>query len=269
MQFYKIDFLAQEKAFYSSPHSHKHFEIFYFQKGNAHHHIDFKSYLIKDHSAFLISLNQVHYIEAPIGSHNIGYVISFGQDFLELLERDFQELFNADAQNPAFYLQKEDHELLWVLLKQIERELASTLPKGNQLVFSAVTILITHLYRQNISATSQINHPHSRTFSQFLYYLERHICSKHTVREYADLLAVSPKTLNRMCRQLKSQTCLQIILSRLNLEAKRLLFYSQEPIKEVAFQIGFNDPAYFSNFFKKLNGQSPESFRLQMSQIYK
>lgn len=270
IQLYKINYQTDDKAFYSRPHSHQHVEIFYFLKGNATHYIDFEAYPITDNSFFLVSFNQVHHIEAPAFSHNVGYVISLKQDFFDLLEPDFQKLFGAFSKNPAYYLNKSLEIFFASIFQEIENELSDHLPKTNYLILLFTKVLLTYLHRQKLSETknASINH-YEQLFQNFLNLLEIHIRIDHSVQAYANRLLISTKQLNRVCKRMKQQTASSIIYQRLNLEAKRLLVYTQEPVKEITYTLGFQDAAHFSNFFKKRNAQSPESFRKQMSRIFK
>ena len=55
----------------------------------------------------------------------------------------------------------------------------------------------------------------------------------------------------------------QLVQERTLLEAKRLLIHNEASISEIALQLGFDDPAYFSRFFKKCAGQSPKEFQVE------
>ncbi|MNC62696.1 Bifunctional transcriptional activator/DNA repair enzyme AdaA [compost metagenome] len=67
--------------------------------------------------------------------------------------------------------------------------------------------------------------------------------------------------LNNLCRELAGQTALQIIHQRLLLEAKRNLIYTNMSISQLSDGLGFSDPTYFSRFFRRLCGQTPNAFR--------
>ncbi len=85
-----------------------------------------------------------------------------------------------------------------------------------------------------------------------------------TVAFYADQLHISPNYLNILCKRHLQVPAMFLIQNRATLEAKRLLHASEMPIKEIAFELGFNDLAHFSNFFKNKTGASPRSFRSQL-----
>lgn len=83
----------------------------------------------------------------------------------------------------------------------------------------------------------------------------------HTVQEYADRLNISSRTLTKYVNQSAHRSPLQIINDRILLEAKRQLCHSALSIKEIGYQLGFEDPSYFVKFFKRLTGKMPSEFR--------
>ncbi|MEM8584479.1 MAG: AraC family transcriptional regulator [Bacteroidota bacterium] len=99
------------------------------------------------------------------------------------------------------------------------------------------------------------------TIRQFNLLVEQHFTTKHQVQDYAELLFKSPKTLSNLFGKYSDKTPLQVIKERIGLEAKRLLRYSDKPIAEIAYDLGFTESAHFSRFFKKISGTSPSIFR--------
>ena len=96
---------------------------------------------------------------------------------------------------------------------------------------------------------------------KFNVLVDMHYKTKRKVSDYAVLLFKSPKTLSNLfavCIQKSSQ---QIILERLAFEAKRLIQFSNMQNQEIAYELGFNDPAHFSRFFKKMTNYSPTQYR--------
>ena len=100
-----------------------------------------------------------------------------------------------------------------------------------------------------------------RSFVRFRQLLEKHFREIHTVKEYAEMLHVSTRTLSHYVAQSAHLTPLQVINDRVVLEAKRQLQHSTLSIKEIGYQLGFEDPSYFVKFFKRMTGQMPKEFR--------
>ncbi|MFC5460518.1 helix-turn-helix domain-containing protein [Massilia niabensis] len=100
-------------------------------------------------------------------------------------------------------------------------------------------------------------------FSRFRMEVERHYQEQWQVGQYAQLLRIMPSRLNRLCLKLAGKTAFDITQDRLMLEACRKLTYIPASIATIAYELGFQDPAYFSRLFKKLIGVTPKAFRQQ------
>lgn len=133
----------------------------------------------------------------------------------------------------------------------------------NQLV---QLILLTVARQQNhqamiVGRTSR----ESRTLFKFRELIEQHYTEQFAVNVYAQHLHVSVSTLNRLCQHLLKNSPKAIIHQRTIIEAKRRLIYTQQSIEEISTYLGFNDPAYFSRFFKQLVGLTAGRFREQVN----
>ncbi len=267
-ELFPIDHWAEHEPFISRPHTHQHYEIFYFLRGHGVHHIDFVDYPIADHAVFLVARHQPHYFSAPVGARNTGWALSFESTFFERLAPPFTPLFGSFTQSPAYSLAGSGDELDAAWFARLKQELVSGQPHALAIGVSLVNILLAYVSRRAPAATAASGALQVR-YQQFVEALETHLHTRHTVAEYAALLRLPPKQLNQICRRLRGQSALATIHERLNLEARRQLFRSERAVKEIAYALGFDDPAYFSNFFRRLNGQSPEAFRLAQAQIHK
>jgi AraC family transcriptional regulator, transcriptional activator of pobA len=96
---------------------------------------------------------------------------------------------------------------------------------------------------------------------RFRHLIESHYLKHWPVQRYARQLALSSTSLNRLCRQLAGSTAFDLIQQRVALEARRRLVYDSGPVSRVAAELGFKDPAYFSRFFRRHGGLSPNEFR--------
>jgi AraC-like DNA-binding protein len=96
---------------------------------------------------------------------------------------------------------------------------------------------------------------------QFNLLVEKNYRQIHQVQAYAELMHRSPKTLSNAFSAYKNTTPLQIIHERLILEAQRLLLYSNKPVKEIAYDLGFDEVSHFNRMFKKFHKVSPGAFR--------
>jgi AraC family transcriptional activator of pobA len=106
--------------------------------------------------------------------------------------------------------------------------------------------------------------PAPRTIvSNFLDLVEQQMRRHWSVADYARYLGVSVDRLNSAVQRATGQTPLSLIHSRLIAEARQMLEGSGMHIAEIALSLGFEDPAYFSRFFKRLSGRSPRQYRFE------
>jgi AraC family transcriptional activator of pobA len=83
-----------------------------------------------------------------------------------------------------------------------------------------------------------------------------------TQAELAARLGITPTQLNRACKQVLGHTAQGVLHARLLLQAQRELAYNGLSIKQIAFDLGFSDAAYFTRFFRRGAGVSPAQWRL-------
>jgi AraC family transcriptional activator of pobA len=100
-------------------------------------------------------------------------------------------------------------------------------------------------------------------FSRFRAEVEQHYKDQWQVADYAIALRATPTRLNRLCLKLSGKSAFDIAQDRLMLEACRKLTYVPASIASIAYELGFQDPAYFSRLFKKRIGVTPKAFRLK------
>ena len=99
------------------------------------------------------------------------------------------------------------------------------------------------------------------TIRKFNVLVDLNFKTKRKVSDYAELLHKSPKTLSNLFAIYNQKSPQQIILERIALEAKRLINFTDKQNQEIAFELGFTDPAHFSRFFKKMTQMSPSEYR--------
>lgn len=133
-----------------------------------------------------------------------------------------------------------------------------------RMLLKRLVILITRLGKKQYSKVEDDKPEELDIVRQFNLEVEGHFKKLHQVQDYAGLLNKSPKTLSNIFSKLDQKTPLQIIRERITIEAKRLILYTDKSFKEIAYELGFDDPTGFSRFFKKQSGLSPSTFRKQV-----
>ena len=122
-------------------------------------------------------------------------------------------------------------------------------------------IVVTKLARSEYVPKKDLPDDKFHVVRKFNLLVEGDFRKEHSVSYYAQRLNKSPKTLSNLFAIYNNKTPLQIIQERIIIEAKRLLQYTDQSIKQITFDLGFEDTAYFSNFFKRHTSLSPLEFR--------
>ncbi len=122
-------------------------------------------------------------------------------------------------------------------------------------------IYVTRLARSEFVPVKKIQDEKFHIIRKFNLLVEASFKSEHSVSFYAGQLCKSPKTLSNFFAIYNHKTPSQVIRDRIFIEAKRLLSYTEKTIKQITFELGFEDVSHFSNFFKKLALLSPLDFR--------
>ncbi|MCY1543138.1 4-hydroxyphenylacetate catabolism regulatory protein HpaA [compost metagenome] len=104
-------------------------------------------------------------------------------------------------------------------------------------------------------------HQHQALFTRFLLLVEQHFLEHWPLERYASRLGLSTQRLNRLARAGSGRSALELVHERLTREACRRLVYIAAPAASLALELGFEDPAYFSRFFKRRTGLSPQRWR--------
>ncbi|AIY40941.1 Transcriptional regulator [Collimonas arenae] len=159
----------------------------------------------------------------------------------------------------------ETRQRIEALLRQLMTE-ASWPREGHTLMLEwlarSVLLLLVRLHSDHRSADRTGRHDFE-LFSRFRAAVEEHYKEQWQVSRFADRLHVSESRLNRLCLRLTGKSAFDMIQQRLMLEARRKLTYVPSGVASIAYELGFQDPAYFSRAFKRYTGMTPKQFRQQ------
>jgi len=129
-----------------------------------------------------------------------------------------------------------------------------------QMLLKRLIIICTRLAKEQL-IVKHLENDQIDIVRKFNVLVDTHFKTKRNVSDYAELLFKSPKTLSNLFSIYNQKSPQQIILTRVALEAKRLLSFSDMQNQEIAYELGFNDPAHFSRFFKKMTNHTPSQYR--------
>lgn len=129
-----------------------------------------------------------------------------------------------------------------------------------QMLLKRLIIMSTRLAKEQL-IVKELNNDQIEVIRKFNFLVDMHYKTKRKVSDYAELLFKSPKTLSNLFSIYNQKSPQRIILDRLALEAKRLIHFTDKQNQEIAYELGFNDPAHFSRFFKKMTKMTPSEYK--------
>jgi AraC family transcriptional activator of pobA len=199
-----------------------------------------------------------------------GYVVTLADTLLSDLARDersFRALFAA-ANCASLEADPVHFQELMETIPKLRRELVWIAPASAAAATARLTTLLVSAVRalhQPLEETSAAGNARAALVARLREKIETHLREALSISQYAKALNVTPARLRAACLEVTGKTPARVLEERLILEAKRNLTYTNMTVAQIAYYLGFTDPAYFSRFFGKLAGVSPATFRKRIS----
>ncbi len=227
--------------------------------------IDKVAYTMEPATMLPIMLNQSFVFERP--EDIVAW--QFNREFYCIANHDAEVgcvgfLFFGPSPTMFVKLVEEDVEMLCRLLAVFEEEFLSDEDiKAEMLRMLLVRLIIiaTRLAKKQYLGTEEVVEDKFNLIRQYNLLVEVHFRKERQVQFYAGLLHKSPKTISNIFSLYSKKTPLQVIQERVITEAKRLFYYTDKTVKEIADELGFEDAAHFSKFFKNSTSQNPSDLR--------
>ncbi len=249
----------------SIPHSHSYYQIIWFFDKGGTHNVDFKTYSINTNTILFISKDQIHAFDENLNEE--GWLIHFNEVFFSHNEVDIflkHNIFKSQ-ENPCYAMKKEAiataKTYMGLILEELKNRKRFGFEENIRFLLKSLLITLERAHLEDTSAKLEFSDHHELLFFKFKELIEINYKNGLSVKEYAEQLFISSKTLTTITKKIVGKLPLELIQERRILEAKRLLKFSTLQISEIAFSIGFDDPSYFVKFFKRYEVVSPKSFR--------
>jgi AraC family transcriptional activator of pobA len=261
-----IEFRSAPHHWKISPHVHRTLhQLIFVLRGNGVSLAEATIVAYRSPALVVVPAGTVHGFNFEPGTE--GFVMSITDQLLrEISRRDvgIASFFDTSAtlELSAESLRSTD---LVPGFNMLAREFARTLPGRFVALEGWVRVIVAsarRLARPAIQSADGAAGRHQRLVMRFRELIEGAYREGWSLAEYASKLRVSESRLRNACLSISEQAPMQLVHARILVEAKRQLLYTSMSVSEVAYGLGFDDPAYFTRFFSQRTGTSPRAFRL-------
>lgn len=248
---------------YNLPHRLAYYFFLFVWEGRTEFGVDLETFAVEQHELVFSLPHQVR--QLPATMHGKAYYkLGLQEECLARLPRHYPFLLNPLNQQkvrfdaPAAARLRAIFELLMGLL--------STPDTNPELILAQLNSLLTEINVAYFAAAEQPADEQLAKFIKFRIFVEDNLTEHPTIGHIAAALALSTDSLYQLVKHYAGLSPKEFMTNRLMLEARRRLYYRQQTsVKELAFELGFNDPAYFSRLFKKVTGQTVAAFFRDLS----
>ncbi|WP_184549376.1 helix-turn-helix domain-containing protein [Mucilaginibacter sp. FT3.2] len=250
------------------PHRHSFYHLVLFTQGRGTHSIDFENFEVKPGQIYFMIPGQVH--AWNFEGFTDGYIINFSEAFIQafLLQPGYLDgfsFFNGNLKDAVVDMPADSFTAVKDLFEQILREIAQPAAAGSDMVRLLMLQIFIHVNRLNANPVIAGKLSYNQTLlKNYQKLIEQHYINIKLPKDYAELLYITPNHLNAVCKDLVGISAGELIRDRTLLEAKRLLTNPQLSISDISLKLNFSDNSYFTKFFKKSEGFTPEEFRKQI-----
>lgn len=252
-----------------------YFSIIWVQEGTGALKADFAEYSLDQNKMLFFIPFQPFSISGSVK----GVMMNFHPDFFCIIKHQKEVacdgiLFNNLHNPPLLEIPENEVPRFNLLIEQIKQEVLFAGVAQYDLLVSYLKIFLINATRikvQQHAGTDEIggaavNEP--GVLQEFKDAIEKHFRTLHSAGDYADLLNITVKALGRLAKEHFNKTITELIADRIVLEAKRELYLTAKPVKEIAYELGFNDEYHFSKYFKNWTKASPVLYRSSLKNAW-
>lgn len=248
------------------PHRNDFHNIMWITRGNPTFSIDFQPVTVPEKSLIFVRKDSVRSYDSE--ENYDGKVILFTNKFFNMTSDDIRYMQNNILFSDLYAITpvqvKEKDIDLDFIFKGIESELKKEHDAAQDDILRNYLhnfLLISERLKREQGFVEMRSCPDFEQILQFKKLIENNYKSEKSVQKYAELLNMSEKKLYNITTRLLDKTPKEIINECVVLEARRLLAYSKDSVKEIAYYLGFEEPTNFIKYFRKSSLTTPNEFR--------
>lgn len=251
-------------------HSHNFYQIIFVDKGAAEHTIEYEAAVrIEPYTVAVVFPKQLHRIRFTPEAK--GVIIMFDEVLFcsDILKNELKS-YTKDLYNKLNVIRREQINYLKIrrMADTIHQLLQNITPiKKEQIRFYIKILLLELIESVHGEVQVQKNLPTVNLYAKYKELIDNQFMEVKTVSEYARQMGVSSRKLNQICKSEAGITALAVIHERLMVEIRRLLLFSGESMKEIAFKLGFSSTPAFNRFVYLQTGKRPSELKHTESQM--
>ena len=261
-------FSFEDNSYFDYLQRNNYYSLIWVTEGSGKLKTDFSEYNFDENSLFAFSPYQPFMFSSNLIK---GIAIYFHSDFFCIHKHQTEVtcngvLFNNIYQIPFILVDETLQNTLNKIIEQIKSEMKNPGLAQYELLISFMKIFLISASRSKTQQQPQTIQSKEGKKEPFILQnlkeaIEKDFKSKHTPKDYAVLLNISPNALAKITKAHFNKTLTNLITERIIIEAKRELYLTNKSIKEVAYELGYDDEYYFSRFFKKNVNIPPQVYR--------
>ncbi len=239
------------------------------QEGRGEAQVETEKYAYVENSVFACTPYQPFMFQP--NEVTKGVVVNFHPNFFCIHKHHTEiacdgVLFNNVYEFPFLQINADEKFTLQSIFNEMEKDIQQHSLATNEAILSYLKLFLI-----NCSRIKKRNYPEVQlddtqnqerfVLQQLKNHIETHYKTLHSTKEYANLLHISPNALTKIVKSAYSKTPSTMIAERIVIEAKRELYLTDKTVEEIATELGYEDPFYFSRFFKKQTSVSPAIYR--------
>lgn len=262
-------FSFENNSYFDNIQRLNYYTLIWVQKGNGKVKVDFSEYDFTENQLLAFAPYQPFMLSTTRAIE--GVVIHFHPDFFCIVKHHDEVacngvLFNNIYEPPYVLIDEVAKATFNMVVEQMKVEMQNPALAQYELLVSYLKIFLITASRlkkeQQPKEASKMDDNSAPFILQNLKnYIESNFKIKHSASDYANLLNISPKALAKITKNHFNKTLTDLISERIIIEAKRELYLTNKAVKEIAYELGYDDEHYFSRFFKNNAHVSPQMYR--------
>ena len=262
-------FSFDDNSFFNHLQRNNFFTLIWITEGSGKVNADFDGHDFEANSLFTFAPYQPYIITTAEPIKGIAIYFHFDFFCIHKHQKELElngVLYNNVYQPPFVKVDENAATTFKMLYEQIKAEMQNPELAQHELLVSYLKIFLITASRLKVQQQPQVAEIAKDSKEPFILQklkdaIEENFKTKHSASEYADLLYISPKALAKITKTHFNKTLSSLINERIIIEAKRELYLTNKTVKEIAYELGYEDEYYFSRFFKVNADVSPQLYR--------